>query len=122
MSEGQGTFVADMCTFMARTRGTAWKEADYFSYHFSDVWRCSEEEVMPERSLSSAVVAFLVPEWERFVVLRHPAAALAGCRSTFLAPAMCYRVREKQGDLPPSCSVLVHEAYFLFPGWGSRLD
>ncbi len=45
LDEVLGSFVDAMCVHLA-AQGVNNTAADFFSYHFSDVWKCSEEECM----------------------------------------------------------------------------
>ncbi len=45
IDEVLGMFVHSMCTFVNGKSNTSWKADDFVSYHFADVWKCSDEEV-----------------------------------------------------------------------------
>lgn len=52
----QGSFVRSLNKFHGSRYGTSLRESDYFSYHFADVWGCSDEEVRFDNCRRSSLI------------------------------------------------------------------
>jgi hypothetical protein len=77
----QGSFVRALNKFHGAKFGTSLRESDYFSYHFSDVWGCSDEEVSIWACLATflCAVRYNLDLCSRDGYLRHPTRSSESC-------------------------------------------
>jgi hypothetical protein len=70
LCQAQGTFVAALCEYTNAVHGTSFTEAQFFSYHFADVWKCEEEEVRRYGASLASFALTLFSQYRRTVVSR----------------------------------------------------